>query len=157
MRGKWALLAVVVALVAGIAVGQAPARTTVDKGTIYCSGVVSTEAVPNDSYIISGEQSDPYFVFRVNDLVYINRGVAQGVKVGDDYLVIRPENDLDVQNWFHGQPALMRAMGRTWADVGRIRVVHVDAKVSTAQVIFACDSMQRGDLVRPFVERRRRR
>ncbi len=153
MRGKWTILALAVVLVAGIAAGQGPKRTSVDTATMYCSGVVTTEAVPNESYIISGEQSDTYYVFRMNDLVYINRGAGQGVKVGDEYLVVRPVNDQLAQSWFHSQPELMRAMGQTWADAGRIRVVHVDAKVSTAQVIFACDYMQRGDIVRPFVER----
>jgi hypothetical protein len=33
MRGKWAILALAVALVAGMAMAQAPVRTTVDRGT----------------------------------------------------------------------------------------------------------------------------
>jgi hypothetical protein len=153
MRGKWAVLALAVALVAGIAAGQAPKRTSVDIATMYCSGVVTTEPIPNESYIISGEQSDTYYVFRLNDFVYINRGSGQGAKVGDEFLVMRPVNETLQQNWFHTQSELMHAMGQTWADVGRIRVVHTDAKVSTAQVVFACDYMQRGDVIRPFVER----
>jgi hypothetical protein len=153
MRGKWAVLALVIALVAGIAAGQGPKRTSVDMATMYCSGVVTTEAVPNESYIISGEQSDTYYAFRMNDLVYINRGASQGVKVGDEYLVVRPVDEKLRQNWFHSQADLLRAMGQAWADAGRIRVVHVDAKVSTAQVVFACDYMQRGDIIRPFAER----
>ncbi len=153
MRGKWAVLALAVTLVAGIAVGQVPKRTTVDMSTMYCSGVVTTAAVPSENYIISGEQSDPYYVFRINDLVYINRGAGQGAKVGDEYLVVRPVDDKLHQKWFHGQPELMRAMGQNWMDAGRIRVVHVDAKVSTAQVVFACAYMQRGDIILPYAER----
>ena len=153
MRGKWAILALAVALVAGIAAGQGPTRTSVDTSTMYCSGLMTTEPVPNDSYIISGEQSDPYYVFRINDLVYINRGSGEGVKVGDEYLVVRPVNDQVRQSWFRSQPGLMHAMGQAWADLGRIRVLHVDAKVSTAQVVFACDYIPRNDIVRPFVER----
>ena len=153
MRGKLSVLALMVALVAGIAAGQAPVRTSVDTATMYCSGLVTSEAVPNDSYIISGEQSNTYYVFRVNDLVYINRGSSQGAKVGDEFLVMRPVNDQIQRSWFHTQPELMRAMGQPWADLGRIRVVHVDAKVSTAKVVFACDYMQRGDIIRPFAER----
>jgi hypothetical protein len=153
MRGKWAVLAVAVALVAGIAFAQAPPRTNVDTATMYCSGVVTTEAMPSDSYIISGEQSDPYYVFKMNDLVYINRGSGQGAKVGDEFLVVRPVEDKVKQNWFHSQSELMRAMGQAWADIGRIRVVHVDAKVSTAQIVSLCESIQRGDLIRPFAER----
>jgi len=153
MRGKWVVLGLAVALLGGIAVGQSPKPANVDLSTMYCSGVVTSEAVPNDSYIISGEQSDPYFTFQMNDLVYINRGASQGVKAGDEYLVARAESDPVTEPWFPSQPQLMRAMGRTWADIGKIRVVHVDAKVSTAQVVFACEYMQRGDVIRPYVER----
>ena len=153
MRGKWAILAVAVTLVTGIAIAQAPARLTVDTATMYCSGLITTEAVPNDSYIISGEQSDPYYVFKMNDFVYINRGSGQGAKIGDEFLVVRPVDDANKQEWFHSQAELKRAMGQTWVDVGRIRVLHVDDKVSTAQIVSACGYMQRGDLIRPFVER----
>jgi hypothetical protein len=47
----------------------------------------------------------------------------------------------------------MRAMGETWADIGRIRVVHVDANTSTAEIVLFCEQMQRGDIARPFVAR----
>jgi hypothetical protein len=153
MRGKWAVLGLAVALVAAIAMGQAPVRTNVDASTMYCSGLVTSEAVPNDSYIISGEQSDPTFVFKMNDLVYFNRGSGQGTKVGDEFLVVRPVSDPTKQDWFHSQSELVRAMGQAWADIGRIRVLHVDAKVATAQIVSECGYMQRGDLVRPFTER----
>ena len=89
----------------------------------------------------------------MNDLVYINRGSSQGAKVGDEFLVMRPVTEKLQRSWFRTQPELMRAMGQPWADLGRIRVVHVDAKVSTAQVVSACDYMQRGDIIRPFAER----
>jgi hypothetical protein len=44
-------------------------------------------------------------------------------------------------------------MGTRYADIGRLRVVHVDGKTSTAQVSVGCDMVQRGDIVRPFVAR----
>ena len=44
-------------------------------------------------------------------------------------------------------------MGTMYVDVGRVRVVSVHAKTSTAQVGFSCDAMQRGDIVRPFTVR----
>jgi hypothetical protein len=47
----------------------------------------------------------------------------------------------------------MHAMGETWADIGRIRVVHVDENTSTAQIVLFCEQMQRGDIVQPFAAR----
>lgn len=153
MRGKWVSLGLVLGLAAGVAAGQAPNRTSVDRSSLYCSGEVKTEAVPQDSYIISGEQSIKKVVFAAPDLVYINRGSAQGLKVGDEFRVVRPIKDLLNQKWFYGQPELSRAMGQMWADLGRIRVTNVGTKVSTAQIVFSCDYMQRADIILPFEER----
>ncbi len=153
MRGKLVSLGIVLGLAAGVAAGQAPPRTAVDRSAMYCSGEVKTEAVPQDSYIISGEQSIKKVVFVAPDLIYINRGSAQGLKVGDEFRVTRPVNELLHQEWFHGQPQLLRAMGQMWADLGRVRVTSVGSKVSTAQIVFSCDYMQRGDIILPFTER----
>jgi hypothetical protein len=153
MRAKW----VSGLILAGFAAATAAAQTVPTMpgdGAMYCSGMITTENVPQDSYIISGEESQIKLTFFTRDLVYINRGADQGVKEGDKFDVMRAEkkDPLD-QEWFKGQFAIMRAMGTKYADMGRLRVVHVGPKVSTATVEFACDLMQRGDLVMPFVER----
>ena len=44
-------------------------------------------------------------------------------------------------------------MGQNWADLGKLRVVHVGDKVSTAEVESSCDYIQRGDIILPFQER----
>jgi hypothetical protein len=44
-------------------------------------------------------------------------------------------------------------MGIVYRDLGQIRIVNVQPETSTAEVLFSCDYMQRGDVVRPFVER----
>jgi hypothetical protein len=40
-----------------------------------------------------------------------------------------------------------------YRDAGQVRVVNVQPKVSIAEVVFSCGYMQRGDIVRPYVER----
>jgi len=55
--------------------------------------------------------------------------------------------------WFKYQTLLTRAMGTRYADVGRLRVIHVEAKTSTAVADLSCGMIQRGDLVRPFTVR----
>jgi hypothetical protein len=44
-------------------------------------------------------------------------------------------------------------MGTTYEDIGRIRVVHVEADTSTAEIVASCDYMQRGDLIQAFAQR----
>ena len=48
---------------------------------IYCTGVVTTEAVPHDSYVITGEESNERVTFSENDFcLHKNRGSNQGAK-----------------------------------------------------------------------------
>ncbi len=152
MRAKLGCLGLVIVLAASAAAAQqAPKSPNISD--IYCSGVVSVESVPHDTYLISGEQSNYKIVFAQGDLVYLNKGSGQGVKVGDEFLVMRPVKDPVNVKWFSQQPSLLRAMGTTYADLGRLQVVSVRSNVSTAEVVFSCDYMQRGDILRPFADR----
>lgn len=138
----------------GVAKAQHINRTTPTEADLYCSGVVTDKPVPNDLYLISGEDSRYKSTFRQGDAIYINRGAEQGVKVGDEFEVVRPVKDMMAKTvWFKYQTMLSRAMGTRYADIGRLRVVHADAKTSTTEVVATCDLMQRGDIVRPFEAR----
>lgn len=121
---------------------------------IYCSGLATDTPVPNDAYVISGENSQYKGTFVPGDFVYINHGFDQGVKVGDQFEVVRPMTEVwNNVVWFKYQAMLSRAMGTTYMDIGRLRVIHVDAKVSIADISLGCDLMQRGDIVLPFAAR----
>ncbi len=140
-------------LSAGLARAQQYSPTAPTQATLYCSGLVTNKPGPRDSYLISGENSRYKSTFMPGDYVFINQGAEHGVKIGDQFEVIRPETDSTDITWFKYQPMLSHAMGTTYADIGRLRVVHVDAKTSTAEMSLACDPMQRGDIVQPFVAR----
>ncbi len=137
----------------GVAQAQQYAPSAPTEKNLYCSGVVTNKQVPQDTYLISGEDSRYKSTFTPGDYVYINQGAEHGVKIGDQFEVIRAVSDPTDVMWFKYQSMLTHAMGTTYADIGRLRVIHVDAKVSTAEIVFPCDMMQRGDIVRPLVER----
>jgi hypothetical protein len=120
---------------------------------LYCSGMVTDQAVPHDAYIASGEDSSYKLTFQPGNYVYINRGANQGIKAGDQFDVIRPEVDPNKGKWFKYQSQLFRAMGTMYADIGRLRVVSVQPKTATAEIGLSCDLFQRGDLIRPFQPR----
>ena len=101
----------------------------------YCGGVVTTQAPSTDLYVISGPEPELKTIWTQGNLVYINRGASQGVKIGDEFLVSRPETAPLALPWFTGQMILMKAMGTYYVDLGRIRVTTVQAKVSVAQII----------------------
>ena len=138
---------------AAAAPAAAPVVHQPDYSTVYCAGFVTDQAVPEDMHVISGEQSTYKATFASGDYVHINRGESQGVKVGDEFLVLRRTPDPSPVSWFKWQKKLMHAMGTPYVDQGRIQVVQVKEKVSIAKVVFACGMLQRGDIIRPFEAR----
>jgi len=152
MRTRLALLSLVLVMGASLAAAQGQPRTP-NTGDIYCSGLVSNEKIPQESYVISGPESYSQAWYSTGETVFINRGSSNGVKVGDEYLVTRPITDPSETRWFRWQLELMEAMGTIWKDIGRIRVVHVRPDVSVAQITYACDPLQRGDYIQAFAPR----
>src|ERR1700722_19391531 len=98
MRGKIVLAALILSLSVGFATAQNSAAVP-RPADIYCSGVVTTESVPGDTYVVSGEESARKIVFAEGDYVYVNKGSDQGVKVGDEFSVIRPVTDTIKIEW----------------------------------------------------------
>ncbi len=152
MRTKTFYLCLGLLMAAGSSAAQTSPKAP-NYSQIYCSGQIVTQKVPTDSYLISGEQSNVKITFATGDYVYLNRGASQGARVGDEFLIMREESDPLKVNWNKWQKSLTAAMGIRYRDAGRVRIVNVQPKTSTAEVVFACDYMLRGDLARPFQER----
>jgi hypothetical protein len=152
MRGKMVFAGLVLALSGSVAVAQEQTPVPIEND-LYCSGTVTTESVPRSTYLITGEGSNYRIIFDNGDDVYIDRGADQGVKVGDEFSVIRPAVDPIDEPWTKWQYAILHKMGTVWEDEGRVKVVVVHPNVSVAQVSNACGYMQRGDVVVPFEER----
>lgn len=127
--------------------GNAP--TTAD---VICAGMMTTDDVPYDTYVISGEEADPRTIFTQGDYIYINKGASQGAKVGDAFMLMRAEGDPYHQRYYNDETKLARELGTKWRDVARIRVVVVHPNVSIAQIVNTCVPVQRGDYVRPAVD-----
>lgn len=158
MRAKMAALSLMVMF--GAAAGSAQEIRTAPKvitapdyNMVNCSGFVSDQKLPSEFHLISGEQSNYKVTFTSGDYVYIDRGQDKGVRVGDRFFVVRPDDYVGDIPWFKWQEKLMKAMGTQYVDGGQIRVVNVQPKVSIAQIIFSCDYIQRGDIVLPYQER----
>jgi hypothetical protein len=141
------------AMTAGLAAAQQAPKMP-SQSDVYCSGMATDQAIPAETYLVSGENSSYKSTFQAGDLVYINRGAEQGVKVGDTFEVMRPVTDpMKHTKWFKWQSQLLGAMGTMYADIGQIQVVRVLPKTSIAALKLTCDLMQRGDIVRPLAER----
>jgi hypothetical protein len=157
MRANLAALSIAVLLSAATCSAQntpQPVTAPADYTAVYCSNFVTDQKVPDDTRLISGEQSNYKITFSRGDYVYVNRGLDKGVRVGDRFQVVRPDKDPVDVPWFKWQTKLLKAMGTAYFDAGQIRIVSVLPKVSVAIVSFACSGiMQRGDILRPYTER----
>ncbi|MGB0036358.1 MAG: hypothetical protein WBP79_12855 [Candidatus Acidiferrales bacterium] len=152
MRGKIVFAGLILALsAAGVSAQGKQAVPTTDD--MYCSGLISSEAVPRDTFLITGEGSNYKVTFQQGDYVYINKGSSQGAKVGDVYSVVRAVWDPTEIEWAKWQFSILRKLGTMWEDEGRLRVVVAQPDVSIAQVENACNYIQRDDIVLPFAER----
>ncbi|HET9400280.1 MAG TPA: hypothetical protein VFO34_04950 [Candidatus Acidoferrales bacterium] len=153
MRARWMLGIIATGLCGGVAAAQQGATGTGLETALYCGGIVTSESVHHDAHIISGEASHDEIGWLAGQNVFIDRGADKGVKIGDEFSVIREEHEASPAEWFTGQRMLLRAMGTFYADVARIRVVHVEKKTATAQVVSSCDPVERGDMLLPFEAR----
>lgn len=152
MRPKVVLAGLILGMSATMAAAQGNPQFPTP-GQLYCSGIVTSESVPHDTYIISGEQSNYKITFDEGEYVYVNKGSSQGVKVGDEFLVMRPVEDSIKVDWTKWQTAILHKMGTVWEDEGRVKVVVAQSDVSIGQVEHACEYLQRGDIVLPFTQR----
>lgn len=152
MRGKIVLAGVILALSGAGAAAQDKVMTTT-QDDIYCSGVVTTESVPHDYYVISGEAAEQKNTFQEGDYVYINKGTSQGAKVGDVFSVLRAVTEFHGVQWTKWQFSIMKKLGTVWEDEGRLRVVVVLADTSIAQIENSCNYILRNDVILPYVQR----
>ncbi len=152
MRGKIVISALVLGLTAVAAAAQTK-PTVPSPGVVYCSGIVTSESVPRKTYIITGEDSSYKIVFNDSDDVFINAGSDQGVKAGDEFQVVREVQDPYVIQWTKWEQHILHKMGTLWADEAQLKVLVARPKVSIARVEGACDFVQHGDIVLPFVQR----
>jgi hypothetical protein len=162
MRAKFAGLCVSLVFGAGVAMAQeGPVQSTEAAGatdhpwnsSVYCSGFYTSEKIPDDLRLVTGEQSEYKITFAARDTVYLSKGSGQGVKEGDRFSVVRAEQDPLRVQWFKWQYKLASAMGDYYRDLGQLVVIKSFPNTAVAKVSFSCEYMQRGDIVRPYSER----
>jgi hypothetical protein len=147
--GTWPAAALTAALLAwGPSVaaqrGPAPTQTGLPAGVLglACSPKAVIGTPPMPMRITGGQDSFTRRNYQPGDLVTINAGTANGVKVGDEFFVRRPL----VPREDHPQidtPINIRTAG--W-----LRVYAVDDTMSLATISYACDSIEVGDYLEPF-------
>jgi hypothetical protein len=152
MRAKFWIMGGVILLAATVASAQSQSHAPL-QNDMYCSGIVSDEAVPSQTIVITGDYANTLTTFGHGAYVYINKGASQGVKAGDEFIAVRQVKDENKTQWFAWEDAILNKIGKVWEDEGRVRVVVTQENTSTAQVVNSCSYLQRGDIILPVPER----
>ncbi|MGH9428569.1 MAG: LysM peptidoglycan-binding domain-containing protein [Terriglobia bacterium] len=131
--------------VAPVAPPQPPPVATYSD--LYCAGFFSAEPVQQKAVLVGGEESEAKALFSDRDVVYLNQGTAAGIKAGDELQVVRLVRDFAKWGTQFAPAKSTTKYGYYYQDVGRLRVLLAQEQAATAEIIFACEEMQVGDLL----------
>ena len=121
---------------------------------IYCSGFISSQAVPEGSVVRAGWDTPEQVRFSEPNYVYVQ---GPGFQEGARYLVIRKLRDPNRWEGYAGQHREIRSAGQPYADIGELEVVKGGVRGNTAITVVrrSCEAMVPGDYVVPYSERPR--
>jgi hypothetical protein len=114
---------------------------------LYCAGYIQSSAVNTNLEIVGNSEEPEKHNFTLGNYVYINAGASQGMKVGDQFSVMRPRGR------FSSKFSKKGNLGIYVQEVGGVEIIKVRADVSVGVVKTSCESMMLGDLLQPMQRR----
>ena len=126
--------------------GPAPVMTHLSAEVIAlaCAPTLSYESPSPSLLVTGGQDSFTRQAYGPGDLITINGGSDNGIEVGQEYFVRRVQLGRDARV-SRANPASIRTAG--W-----VRVYAVDKTMSLVTVTNACDTLNVGDSLEPYVE-----
>jgi hypothetical protein len=109
-----------------------------------CGGFIEQKVPSGAPQIVGAEQERERRLFAEGDLVFVDAGAQQGLKVGQEFEVTRPRGQ------FRSKFSHKGSLGVYTQEVGQLRVVRVRDRVSVALVTNSCGDLLLGDLLRPL-------
>ncbi len=109
-----------------------------------CGGFIEQAPQASAGQIVGAEQEAERHLFGEGELVFIDAGAQSGVRVGQEFMVVRPRGQ------FRSKFSHKGTLGVYVQEVGQVRVVRVRERVSVAEVTLSCDNLLIGDILRPL-------
>ena len=119
---------------------------------MYCSGFITTQNIPETSYVTAGWNSpDQTHYAGATDFVYIYGGSAY--KTGDRLEILRRVRDPNHYELYRQERKLIEQVGQPYFERGYVRVLEVQKNVAIAVPELSCGDFVPGDIAIPLVER----
>ena len=156
---------------------QTQARATkplpaASESDIECSGFFSASPIAQDVVLAGGADNDffdPLHQFAPGDYVYLKPYTGTGPQTGTEFRLVLPASESILKAWsrpglgrlyefgskkrYPGQGGDLRAMGKPYRDVGRVKVIRTGPNGVGAKVMFACGAINPGDIAIPYQPR----
>ena len=112
----------------------------INESDLNCSFYMHEEGkLLPDIRIIGGERMNEKSLFSDGDIIYIDKGAADGIEIGQLFLTV-------------GLRAKVAKLGTVMERHGRARIVRLDDGTATAKVEKGCGTIKAGDFLLPFEE-----
>jgi len=115
------------------------------RSDIYCTGFIADAAPRPDLQVVGAEKENLKVTFAEGDVVFLNRGRGAGIQPGAVYYIIRPLGEIN-------HPFTKKRLGFYVRELGLLRVLEVGDQTSTAEITVSCDTVEFGDLLKPYEE-----
>jgi hypothetical protein len=103
---------------------------------VYCSGFIRNANVPRDIKVIARYGND-LSMANTGDYVYVSKGVADGVRPGTTYEVVRPTKNVN-------------SLGTHYLEVAQVEIVMGQSNFAMARVTQGCEAVELGDVLIPY-------
>jgi len=110
---------------------------------IYCFGYLGPLRETFPVQIQGAESIAEQVNFVTDDLLYVNGGADKGLKIGDEFWLVSPEQEV-----FH--PVTGKSIGRFYQYRGRAVVHSVEGRAGIVRVTNACTDIPIGTYLKPF-------
>ena len=115
------------------------------RSDLYCTGYIADVPPRVDLQVIGAEKENLKVTFAQGDVVFLNRGRSTGIQPGAVYYIIRPLGEVN-------HPFTKKKLGYLVKELGLLRVIEVGDRTSTAEITVSCDTVEFGDLLKPYEE-----
>jgi hypothetical protein len=129
---------------------KAPASTTENapqpvgfESDIYCFGYLGDLSERFPVQVKGAENIAEQTDYITDDYLYINGGLARGLKVGDEFWLVTPEQEVV-------DPATGNRLGRFYQYRGRAVVTSLEPRAGIVRVTQACTDIPIGSYLKPF-------
>lgn len=132
--------------------GSHRSQLTLTPSDMYCAGFISTQTIPETSYVAAGWNSpDQTHYAGATDFVYIHG--ASGLKAGDRLHILRRVRDPNHYELYRGERKIIQQVGQPYFERGYVRVLDVQRNIAITVPELSCGDMVPGDIAIPLVER----